>query len=75
MLTEQMQLVSDGEEPINIIRDPKENEMIHVDQEGWTTLGKTSDIEEIARYGSKLRSTIIDTLSKTQHASKESATA
>ena len=75
ILTEQMQLVSDGGEPINIIRDPKENEMIHVDQEGWTTLGKTSDIEEIARYGSKLRSTIIDTLSKTQHASKESATA
>ena len=75
MLDEQMQIVSDGGEPINIVRDANENKMIHVEQEGWTTLGKTSDIDEIARYGSKLKPVIEELLSKTKYASKESATA
>jgi len=65
----------DGGEPINIVRDENENVMIHVEQEGWTTLGKTSDIDEIARYGSKLKPLIQEMLDKTGYASKESATA
>ena len=75
MLSEQMQIVMDGGEPINIVRDENENVMIHVEQEGWTTLGKTSDIDEIARYGSKLKPLIQEMLDKTGYASKESATA
>ena len=75
MLSEQMQIVMDGGEPINIVRDVNENVMIHVEQEGWTTLGKTSDIDEIARYGSKLKPLIQEMLDKTGYASKESATA
>lgn len=75
MLDDQAQVVLDGGEPINIIRNPSDNLMIHVEQEGWGTLGRTSDIDEVARYGSKLKPLIINLLSKTGHATQEHATA
>ena len=75
MLDEQASVVADGGEPINLVRNPAENEMIHIPQEGWTTLGRTSDIDEVARYGSKLKPLIVDLLSQTAHAQHEHATA
>ena len=67
MLDEQASVASDGGEPINIVRDPAENELIHIPQEGWGTLGRTSDIDEVARYGSKLKPLIVELLSQTGH--------
>ncbi len=55
MLEEQMRIVAEGGEPMNLVRDPAANHLIHNDQEGWGRLGHDSDIEEIARYGSVLR--------------------
>ena len=75
MLDEQATAVGDGGEPINIVRDPAKNEMIHVPQEGWGTLGRKSDIDEIARYGSKLKPLIVDLLSQTTYEQKQHTTA
>ena len=65
MLEDQMKLVADGGEPINVLRDPAQNVLIHNPQEGWGRLGHNSDIDEIARYGSKLKDGIADSLKRT----------
>ena len=75
MLDDQTSVVEDNGEPLNVIRDPAENVMIHVPQEGWGTLSRTSDIDEVARYGSKLKPLIVDLLAQTDYVSKEHATA
>ena len=75
MLDEQAAAVEDGAEPLNVIRDPAENVMIHVPQEGWGKLGRTSDIDEVARYGSKLKPLITDLLAQTAHVQQHNATA
>ena len=49
--------------------------MIHVPQEGWGQLGQTSDIDEVARYGSKLKPLIVDLLSQTSYVQQHHATA
>jgi 5,5'-dehydrodivanillate O-demethylase len=67
MLEEQMQVVADGGEPINVLRDPTKNVLIHNDQEGWGRLGHNSDIDEVARYGSKLREAIAETIKHTSN--------
>ena len=75
MLEEQLSIVQDDGEPINVVRNPLDNLMIHVDQEGWGTLSRDSDIEEIARYGSKLKPVIKQLLSRTSFISNQPATA
>ena len=67
MLEEQMQVVADGGDPINVLRDPSKNVLIHNDQEGWGRLGHNSDIDEVARYGSKLREAITETIKHTSN--------
>jgi 5,5'-dehydrodivanillate O-demethylase len=55
MLEEQMNVVADGGEPINVLRDERENVLIHNAQEGWGTLGYNANLDEVARYGSPLK--------------------
>ena len=75
MLDEQAAVVEDGAEPLNVIRDPDENVLIHVPQEGWGQLGRKSDIDEVARYGSKLKPLIVDLLAQTSYVQQHHATA
>ena len=75
MLDEQAAAVEDGAEPLNVIRDPAQNEIIHVPQEGWGALGRTSDIDEVARYGGKLKPHIVALLAQTAYEQKQHATA
>lgn len=75
MLDEQAAAVEDGAEPLNVIRDPAQNEIIHVPQEGWGALGRTSDIDEVARYGGKLKPLIVTLLAQTAYEQKQHATA
>ena len=75
MLDEQAAAVEDGAEPLNVIRDPAQNEIIHVPQEGWGALGRTSDIDEVARYGGKLKPLIVNLLDQTAYEQKQHATA
>ena len=75
MLDEQAAAVEDGAEPLNVVRDPAQNVLIHVPQEGWGTLGRKSDIDEVARYGGKLRPLIVDLLAQTAHEQAMHATA
>ena len=75
MLDEQAAAVEDGAEPLNVIRDPAQNAIIHVPQEGWGALGRTSDIDEVARYGGKLKPLIVALLAQTAYEQKQHATA
>ena len=75
MLDEQAAAVEDGAEPLNVIRDPAQNTLIHVPQEGWGTLGRKSDIDEVARYGGELKPLIVDLLAQTAYEQKQHATA
>ncbi len=75
MLDEQATALADGAEPINILRNPNHNNLIHIPQEGWGTLSRSSNIDEIARYGSKLKPLIQQLLSQTTYTAKEPLTA
>ena len=75
MLDEQAAAVEDGAEPLNVVRDPAQNVLIHVPQEGWGTLGRKSDIDEVARYGGKLKPAIVALLAQTAHEQAMHATA
>jgi hypothetical protein len=65
MLEDQMKVVADGGEPINVLRDSAQNVLIHNPQEGWGRLGHNSNIDEVARYGSKLKDDIAASLKNT----------
>jgi 5,5'-dehydrodivanillate O-demethylase len=69
MLEDQMRIVEDGEEPINVLRDSAKNVLIHNDQEGWSRLGHNADMDEIARYGSRLREPMRDIITKSANVS------
>ncbi len=69
LLMDQMDVVQQGGEPLNVIRDSALNTLIHVDQEGWAPMGKGADIDELARYGSKMRGRIVSALEQTQFSS------
>ena len=49
----------------NVLRDPVQNVLIHNPQERWGRLGHNSNIDELARYGSKLKDDIAASLKST----------
>jgi 5,5'-dehydrodivanillate O-demethylase oxygenase subunit len=69
MLEDQMRIVEAGEEPINVVRNPAENVMIHNPQEGWARLGHNADMDEIARYGSPLKEPMREIIAKSANLS------
>jgi 5,5'-dehydrodivanillate O-demethylase len=69
MLEDQMQIIADGGDPINVLRNPAENVLIHNPQEGWSRLGYNADMEEIARYGSPLKEPMREILAKSANVS------
>jgi len=69
MLEDQMQVVADGGDPINVLRDPADNLLIHNEQEGWSRLGHNADMEEIARYGSPLKEAMREIIAKSANLS------
>ena len=69
MLEDQMRIVEDGKDPINVLRDPAENVLIHNPQEGWARLGHNADMDEVARYGSPLKEPMREIITKSANIS------
>jgi 5,5'-dehydrodivanillate O-demethylase len=64
MLEEQARIVEDGGEPMNVFRDPEQNQCIRAPQEFMTHIQLDTDLDITARYDSQLRGHIAEWLEK-----------